>query len=186
MKVILIRHGKTHGNILKRYIGTTDEPLEDKFIYRQYPDVNIVITSPLKRCVQTAELIYPSVDKVICKDLRETNFGDFENKSYEDLKNNERYLKWLGSNGKLPFPNGESHADFVSRCVSAYKNVIKTYKGKNIAFVIHGGTIMAIMQYIFGGDFYDYQVKNLEGYEVYLNGSNLGTTKNTLDYYKKI
>ena len=29
MKIVLIRHGATAGNIEKRYIGTTDEPLCD-------------------------------------------------------------------------------------------------------------------------------------------------------------
>ncbi len=51
-----------------------------------------------------------NVDIEICDKLKECDFGDFENKSYEDLKNN-RLSKWLDSNG-VPFPNGETHEDF--------------------------------------------------------------------------
>ncbi|MGM9937401.1 MAG: histidine phosphatase family protein, partial [Candidatus Ornithomonoglobus sp.] len=162
MRLVLIRHGKTYGNLMRRYIGTTDEDiLENTVITKEYPDADIVIASPLKRCVQTARLIYPKKDIELCRDFSETDFGDFENKSYEDLKSNEQYLEWLASNGKLPFPNGEPHEHFKSRCIAAHKKIISEYEGKNLAYVVHGGTIMAVMQHIFGGEFYDYQAENL-------------------------
>ena len=60
MKLILIRHGKTKGNREKRYIGKTDEPLEkNTVIVKKYPKTDIVISSPMKRCIMTANLIYP-------------------------------------------------------------------------------------------------------------------------------
>ena len=59
----------------------------------------------------------------------------------------------------MPFPNGEAHEDFVARCVRGFKEMLSP-KYKSAAFVIHGGTIMAIMQHLFGGDFYDYQLRN--------------------------
>ena len=55
MEAILIRHGITNGNIEKRYIGTTDEPLIDSEKERLrkniYPDADIIIISPMKRCI---------------------------------------------------------------------------------------------------------------------------------------
>lgn len=185
MRLTLIRHGKTKGNILRRYIGKTDEDiLENTVISKEYPDADIVISSPLKRCVQTARLIYPKKGIVLCRDFSETDFGDFENKSYEDLKNNEQYLKWLASDGTMPFPNGESHEHFVNRCIKAHEKIISEYKGKNLSYIVHGGTIMAVMQHIFGGEFYDYQVDNLSGYVVIYNKGKHMTTKNALDYYR--
>lgn len=158
MKIILIRHGRTEGNYKKRYIGKTDEPLADtKSLDLSYPDCDIVIASPLRRCIETAEFIYPNKEIKICPDLCECDFGDFENKSYEDLKNNPDYIAWLGSGGKLPFPNGEAHEDFKARCVNGFLNLLSI--GESMAFVIHGGTIMAIMQFLFGGGFYDYQIR---------------------------
>ena len=67
MEIVLIRHGATAGNIEKRYIGTTDEPLCDTGMVQIqeymragcYPQVQALYVSPLKRCRQTAEFIYP-------------------------------------------------------------------------------------------------------------------------------
>lgn len=68
MEAILIRHGITNGNIEKRYIGTTDEPLIDSEKERLrkniYPDADIIIISPMKRCIQTAEIIYGKYDDI--------------------------------------------------------------------------------------------------------------------------
>lgn len=155
MKIILIRHGMTEGNLKRRYIGTTDEDLINTDCLKgDYPKCERVVASPLKRCIQTAEYIYPNVDIEICDKLKECDFGDFENKSYEDLKDNPDYQKWLDSNGELPFPNGETHEDFKNRCKDGF---FESLTERDTAFVIHGGSIMAIMQKLFGGNFYDYQ-----------------------------
>lgn len=160
MKIILIRHGMTEGNYKKRYIGKTDEPLADtKALNLKYPDCEIIITSPMKRCIETARFIYPQKEITICSELCECDFGDFENKSYEELKDNPAYKKWLESNGTLPFPNGEAHDVFKNRCTEGFCEVVSG-RADSAAFIIHGGTIMAIMQLIFGGSFYDYQIRN--------------------------
>lgn len=78
------------------------------------------------------------------------------------FKDNPDYQKWLDSNGELPFPNGETHEDFKNRCKDGF---FESLTERDTAFVIHGGSIMAIMQKLFGGNFYDYQVKNGCGYE---------------------
>ena len=89
MEAILIRHGITNGNIEKRYIGTTDEPLIDSEKERLrkniYPDADIIIISPMKRCIQTAEIIYGKYDDIF-DGLKECDFGKFENKIILTLK----------------------------------------------------------------------------------------------------
>lgn len=168
---------------MKRYIGITDEDLlENTVLEKQYPAVDIVFSSPLKRCTETAALIYPNQKPVICNGFSETDFGKFENKSYEDLKENEEYKKWLASFGKLPFPGGESREHFIERCIREHEKIMLENCGKDIAYIVHGGTIMAIMQHIFGGNFYDYQVENLCGYIVLYNKGNHTVTYNALDY----
>ena len=160
MKIALIRHGRTEGNINRRYIGKTDEPLYDyKGLDLDYPKYEAVISSGMKRAVQTAEFIYPNTKIIICPDLAECDFGAFENKSYEDLKENKDYIRWLESGGKLPFPAGEAHEAFKNRCIRGFLEILREGY-ESAAFVIHGGTIMAIMQHLFGGDFYDYQLRN--------------------------
>ena len=97
MRVVFIRHGKTKGNIERRYIGITDENLSTEGIFElkrmKYPVVDRVISSPLKRCFQTAEIIYGKTAEIY-QDFRECDFGEFENKNYEELKNNKYYKDW--------------------------------------------------------------------------------------------
>ena len=75
IKLWLIRHGKTEGNKLSRYIGTTDEPLcqeGTEFLHKMdYPKVQAVYVSPLKRCVQTAEILFPGEPVHIIEELSE-------------------------------------------------------------------------------------------------------------------
>ena len=95
IKLWLIRHGKTEGNKLSRYIGTTDEPLcqeGTEFLHKtDYPKVQAVYVSPLKRCVQTAEILFPGEPVHIIEELAECDFGEFENKNYKELEGNPHY-----------------------------------------------------------------------------------------------
>ena len=153
IKLWLIRHGKTEGNKLSRYIGTTDEPLcqeGTEFLHKMdYPKVQAVYVSPLKRCVQTAEILFPGEPVHIIEELAECDFGEFENKNYKELEGNPHYQEWIDSNGTLPFPGGESREGFV----------------------IHGGTIMNIMEEYadIQKPFYEWHVRNGGGYEVELD-----------------
>ena len=76
MKWILIRHGQTQGNREHRYIGCrTDEPLCPEGIAqlqnRHYPPVSRVFVSPMRRCVETANLLYPGVPQTIIGSFRD-------------------------------------------------------------------------------------------------------------------
>lgn len=172
MKIVFIRHGKTEGNLNKCYIGSTNQPLcktgIEELKRHKYPQCGLVFASPLIRCTQTAEIIYPKQKPIIVPDLREMDFGDFENKNYEQLKNNPDYLKWLNNGGNSAFPGGELPADFKTRCVKAFENTINILPETNLtaAFVVHGGTIMAIMSNFCQNpaDYYDYQTANGNGY----------------------
>lgn len=155
----------TRGNEEKRYIGATDEHLSPRGVAdiksREYPLAERIISSPMKRCVETAELIYNKHPEQYY-DLRECDFGDFENKNYDELKNDNDYISWLKSNGKAPFPNGESGDSFCRRCCLCFEDIVKKNKSDTIAFVIHGGTIMAILDKYADSKkgFYDWQIKN--------------------------
>ena len=188
-ELILIRHGKTAGNLLGRYIGSrTDEPLCDEgregLAGKQLPEVERLYVSPMKRCVETAEILWPGFDRKKMQkvtDLRECDFGDFENKNYKELSENGDYQAWIDSNGTLPFPNGESMDAFKSRCLEAFARIVEEVSGAEqewiasgktgifrAGIVVHGGTIMAILeQYGYPkAAYFDYQVKNGCGYRL--------------------
>ena len=95
IKIAMIRHGKTYGNTLGRYIGVTDEPLceegKKELEQRTMDTVELLFVSPLKRCLETADILYPYAKQVKIPEFAECNFGEFENKNYQELKDNPKY-----------------------------------------------------------------------------------------------
>ena len=166
-EIILVRHGKTAGNLEGRYIGSrTDEPLceegihalEEKVREGTYPPVDLVYASPMIRCRQTAKILWPKFTDFsqiqYVQNLQECDFGAFENKNYQELSGNAEYQAWIDSNGTLPFPGGESNEAFRKRCCQAFQRITeglqkqeeKTGQTLRAAVVVHGGTIMAILE----------------------------------------
>ena len=180
IKIYLIRHGQTPGNKLSRYIGTTDEALSEEgraFLEKlDYPMPDALYVSPLLRCVETAGILFPEKEMHIIEELSECDFGEFENKNYKELSGNENYQKWIDSNGTLPFPGGESRENFKRRSLKGFQKAVAQCIREEVntaALVIHGGTIMNIMEEY--GDrqrtFYEWHVKNGGGYQVTVDPS---------------
>ncbi len=180
IKIYLIRHGQTPGNKLSRYIGTTDESLSEEgrdFLEKlDYPMPDALYVSPLLRCVETAGILFPEKEMHIIEELSECDFGEFENKNYKELSGNENYQKWIDSNGTLPFPGGESRENFKRRSLKGFQKAVAQCIREEVntaALVIHGGTIMNIMEEY--GDrqrtFYEWHVKNGGGYQVTVDPS---------------
>lgn len=183
MKLVLIRHGKTCGNLEGRYIGWTDEPLSpaglESLKGRKYPQVREVYVSPLMRCRETADLLYAGLPVTVVEDFKECNFGAFERKNYEELKEDINYQRWLDSGGRQAFPGGEGREDFSARVIAAFDLLQKKWKDQGLssaALVVHGGTIMAILERfaVPRKDFYDWQIKNGEAYTAELSWNDKG------------
>lgn len=175
LKIWLIRHGMTEGNRYQRYIGVTDEPLceEGRELLEKftYPKPQAVFVSPLKRCLETAAILFGDPKVRIIDQLAECDFGEFENKNYQELDGNEHYQSWIDSGGLLPFPGGESREEFKRRNVTGFQKAVNGCLRNGIslaALVVHGGTIMNVMEEYADEDrsFYDWHVQNGKGYEV--------------------
>lgn len=154
----LIRHAMTQGNLDGQYIGHTDmdatpEGLKQidqlKEEYGGYPEVDAVFSSPLKRCLQTAKRIYPDKEPIIMEDLSEYDFGEFEGKTAEELKDEEAFRTWLaGTSPETPLPFGESQIDFNNRVCGAMVKIVNGILHAGVpstAVITHGGVIMALM-----------------------------------------
>ena len=180
MKIIFIRHGFTAGNTEKRYIGRTDEPLCDEGKTQLsdivYPTCDVLFCSPMKRCTETAKIIYPDMVPIIANDMRECDFGDFEGKNYKELSGNADYQRWIDSGGELPFPNGENPRDFRERCCNAFADAVKTISADiTAAFVVHGGTIMSVLEKyaVPHREYFDWHCENGHGFICNWDGQNL-------------
>jgi alpha-ribazole phosphatase len=181
-KVYLIRHGATKGNLEGRYVGRTDEKLTvesadrlryvaDKTAAIIRPDA--VYISPMERCVQTAEILFPDSDLTLVEDFKECDFGEFEYMNYQELNHNPVYQRYIDSGGMTAFPAGEDRATFQKRCVNAFRRVMEECacihnadRGAVIAMVVHGGTIMSILDEFSQPhrDYFEWQCGNGEGY----------------------
>ena len=155
-RIKLIRHGMTAANTEGRYIGITDTPLSEqgiKQLYEKadeldYGSVQKVYVSPLKRCKQTADILYHDAFTVELGLLAEMDFGDFENKTPDELSGDPAYAKWIEGGLDNPPPHGESARDVVNRCYEALNIIISDmmYEGfTNAAVVTHGGIIMNML-----------------------------------------
>ena len=195
IKLWLIRHGMTEGNRYQRYIGVTDEPLcEDgrelleKFTY---PKPQAVFVSPLKRCLETAAILFGDPKVRIIDQLAECDFGEFENKNYKELSGDPRYQAWIDSNGILAFPGGESKDECATRNLEGFQRAVSACIREEIteaALVVHGGTIMAVFEQLAEEkkNFYDWQVGNGSGYRVIIDEKEWKTGNKKLRKVEKL
>jgi len=155
-KIHLIRTGSTSANPWKRYVGQSDIPLCEKGreTLKQlreeftYPSVDVVYSSPLCRCLQTAEILYPGYQPIIIEDLKDMNLGAFEGKTFEELRSEEAFSRWLADSFKNTPPGGEKTEDFTNRVVKAFNGVLRhmmEQKTQSAAIITHGGVIMSLM-----------------------------------------
>ncbi len=151
-----IRHGAINPTLRGRYIGVTDVPLSDKGKMEvrrldatmAYPYAKAVFSSPLKRCTQTARIIYPDTEPLIIDQLSECHFGEWENKSAAELAGDETFKKWLAGDPSVKPPRGESNADFTRRVCLIFESIvdglIKTGT-TDAAIITHGGVMTTLL-----------------------------------------
>ncbi|MBQ8509465.1 MAG: histidine phosphatase family protein [Clostridia bacterium] len=178
MKLILIRHGTTEANEKHLYCGSTDLPLSEAgraALNERRQTVNYpsiaglrVLTSGMKRCEETLILLYGDQPHEMIPAFREMDFGAFEMRSYEQMKEDAAYIEWItGDNEANIPPGGESGNMMTARVLTALGALIAD--GRDALLVTHGGVIAAIMAHLFpddGKNRYEWQPKPGGGYVV--------------------
>ncbi len=169
MRVTLIRHGKTRGNIERRFCGCrTDEPLTEegrsalKCIDGAAED-SLIFVSPMLRARETAGILFPGRDLIEVDELKEMDFGIFEPHNHEELDGNPDYQAWIDSGGTMQVPGGESMKSFVQRTMTGLAKAVKHASSNDtdeIYIVAHGGTIMSVMGALTHLNYYDFLVEN--------------------------
>lgn len=155
-QIHLIRHGIIDGNLKGQYIGSTDcslcetgierlKKLRERFVY---PSAAAYLISPMKRCRETLEILYPGVNALEIDAFRECCFGDFEGLSAAELRKNKDFSEWIAGGGVDAPPGGESGEHFAARVCEGFEMVvnglIKTGTTGTV-IVAHAGTIMTIL-----------------------------------------
>lgn len=177
----LIRHGITAGNEEGRYIGSTDLPLSEAGGRRlkslaakyPYPQAEAYFVSPLKRCVQTMEILYPQAKPILIDDFRECGFGAWEGKTAKEIAADDpAFARWISGQGKeVTPPGGENGGVFLQRTCAAFEKIVKGLMTSGITsavIVAHGGTLMSILS-AYGlprARFYDWMTESGCGYSM--------------------
>lgn len=162
LKLYLIRHGKTEANEKRLYCGVTDISLTKEGkeelikLKKPYRDIDGYYTTGLKRTNETMSILFDTCNYLVEEGFREYNFGDFEMKCYEELKNSKDYINWIeDTEGNYIIKNGESKKQYRERTKLTFKSfinkLIKENK-KNVILVCHGGTIGTILEEFYSNE----------------------------------
>lgn len=174
-RLILIRHSLTTGNERRWYYGSADLPLSDagrtlcKDKRGQLPVSQSAqfATTGMLRTEQTLQLLFGDVPHAVFPSLREMALGRFECRTYDELKDDADYQRWLSDvDGAFVIPGGESNAGFARRVEQGVQSLLRKYDGE-LVVVCHGGTIRRAMSALFpdsGRSFWDWKAEPCGGY----------------------
>lgn len=155
-KIIIVRHGQSVKNLIGLFTDeANDFPLTSKGqkqakeageILKKH-DVDLILTSPVLRAKQTAEIISKNIGGVKIEeraDLVEVDSGTWDGKTIHDKdikKERDKYLslsaeeRYVAKRGH----NGESWFDVEKRTQKVFDEILTNHKGKTVVLVSHLG-----------------------------------------------
>ncbi|QNO14614.1 histidine phosphatase family protein [Alkalicella caledoniensis] len=163
LRLILVRHGQSEGDILGRHEGRADYPLtklgesQAKKLAEYlsvYYGIDEIYCSPLKRAKKTAELI---CKKIMKEPIEVNSLMEMDNGHLAGLTFEEANKKYPITPDRLkiyrPLPGGESTIDFRMRVEGFwhqfYDEKFNAHEQKTVCLVAHGGTISMLIKTIF-------------------------------------
>jgi alpha-ribazole phosphatase len=150
LRVVLVRHGETEGNVRGIVQGQSDTPLTEKGIAStlrkvekiQDLEIDAVFCSDLTRTVETLKLIQGEIKRlpgpVFTRALREIDFGDLTGRLKKEIM--PTILKHKAS-PEIPYPNGESGGGFIARVKSFFSMLMDHHVGGQVLVVTHFGVM---------------------------------------------
>ena len=174
-KLHIVRHGEIDLNVEGRYAGSTDVELNKKGLLQAHSTANevskfnidLIITSPLKRCTVMAGIIHQVIKApiIVIDDFKERGVGVYEGLTREEAKN--QYPKLWAKNITRIYNDaptgGETIAAVVKRVQNGLKLIQKKYQGKIILIVTHafiGKVIHKLLKNINEQQFFEYKLEN--------------------------
>jgi broad specificity phosphatase PhoE len=162
IRLLLVRHGQTEGNVEERYQGRTDTQLNevglqqaDRLARRLSSEkIDCIYCSDLKRAMQTAERVASAHNLTVNprKELRELDVGEFEGKRLEEIVEDHGPLEDMWSEGEWRAPGGETLGELSARVDRFVADVKQHHKDGTILAVAHGGTLRSLISGFLGID----------------------------------
>lgn len=157
MKIYIVRHGETKGNVKASLNGWIDDPLNEngiKIAIQTGEGLKGIVfdacfSSPLSRAKKTAELILKesgnNCDVHYDDRLKELNVGDYEGESVES----DAVKNYLKNPLQAPaFPNGESVKDVIIRTQEFLHEIVKL-NYKCVLVSTHGCALRAMLNFLY-------------------------------------
>lgn len=177
--LLLLRHSLTEANARRLYCGATDLPLSEEGRAlaiasreeRPLPTCERLYSSGLRRADETLRLLTGRAPDRAFPALREMDFGAFEMRGYEELKDDPDYLRWIADDiwsGVTACPGGESASQFGAR-VSRGGAALLEARWRTTLLVSHGGVIAQLMRGWFPQEprnYYQWQCGPCGGYRI--------------------
>jgi len=162
LRILLVRHGETDWNRIKRFQGRSDVELNKRgraqakalaLTLREEP-LKAIYSSPITRAIETAKAInrYHQTSLEQRDGLMEMDLGDFEGLHPRDLRNeqSEFLRKWLEDPASVRMPNGETLQEVQERAWAVVQEVTKTYHHGSVLLCSHNFVNLTILCKILG------------------------------------
>ena len=159
---LCLRHGATDWNRRGLFQGRTDNALNDDGIAQAHAaaeklravELRHVVSSPLLRAVQTAEIIADIVSRTVTVDqsLIECDFGSFEGKQVRELMMQHGATTAQGLVDMLPH-DSEPWAEVSQRSLRCVSDWLDRHPQDQILFVCHDAVMQAMAQVLSGSFF---------------------------------
>ena len=143
-EIILVRHGETEWNVTNIFRGRIDIELSQTGMkqaellaeYLSDTKVDAIYSSPLKRALQTAEVIarYHRLSVEITPALLDFHFGRWQGLSRQEVKDKYKalYAEWLKNPHQVQIPDGEKLDDVRKRALGVVESIIAKHEGTAI------------------------------------------------------
>lgn len=174
-RIVLCRHGETEHNAAGLFLSSDDPPLNARGRtqcealrgdLREFAFERCFV-SPMRRCLETREIVAPDVPFEVDDALREVHFGSWEGKSLEWLERFAAELLAARRRNPVSFrpPGGESFEDIAPRLES----LAETLRECDAALVIgHRGSLGVLERLLRGLPLRSQDVKRLEPAEFHV------------------
>ena len=158
-RLTLIRHGMTEWNSVGRFQGHSDIPLSAEGraqaallapYLATFPAIDVIVTSPLLRAVQTADIALQGRARLLEARLRELDFGAFEGHTREQLEHDPRWADWVADPFTCPAPGGETYGQLRTRADAWLAEARTRHPEAHVLAVTHSGTIQMLLTSLLG------------------------------------
>lgn len=179
-KIYLIRHGLTESNKKKIYAGWCKEGLCKEGLkavlefggkLKQFR-INKIFSSPIRRAVQTAEIIdsFLKVGIEIEEDFKEMKMGSWEGLSEYEVAERfpEEWKTWNTKPSELKINGRETLRELLLRALDGLKRISEPSDGSKILAVTHVALIRVLMIYYNGMNLDDYRKIDIPNGSLYL------------------